>query len=199
MDVKSAAQVIRDTVSMDQILNLYGYRTRKGFMICPFHGEKTPSLKVYTGRNGHSGWHCFGCQRGGSVIDFVQEHEGCDFRTAVRAIDNALHLGLFPKNEDPYQLEEQRRVQKWLDDYAATLYGICDLTRMQINARMVINTQKMKRIRDTDVQDRSAQDCTFLATFDEESQYNEYLLDKVEEFREVVAAWRRKARKVKSA
>lgn len=199
MDIKMAAQTIRDTVSMDQILSLYGYRTRKGFMVCPFHGEKTPSLKVYTGRNGHSGWHCFGCHRGGSVIDFVQEHEGCDFRTAVRAIDDALSLHLFPERENPWKLEEQRRIQDWLDEYVETLYGLCDVTRMQINARMVRDMQKMKRIRDMDVQDRSAQEWTFLATFDEENQYNEYLLDKVEEFREVVAAWRRKARKAKPA
>lgn len=199
MDVKSAAQVIRDTVSMDQILSLYGYQTKKGFMACPFHGEKTPSLKVYTGRNGHSGWHCFGCHRGGSVIDFVQEHEECDFRTAVRAIDNALHLNLFPAKEDPYKLEEQRRVQEWLDEYVKVLYGYCDLIRKQIQDRITQDIRELKRIRDTDIRNRSAREWTFLQTFDEESQYNEFLIDKVEEFREVVAAWRRTARKVKSA
>lgn len=199
MDVKSAAQVIRDSVSMDQILSLYGYKTKKGFMVCPFHGDTDPSMKIYTGRNGHSGWHCFGCHRGGSVIDFVQEHEGCDFRTAVRAIDNALHMGLFPANEDPYKAENQRRIQDWLDAYVEAIYEYCDLVRNQIQTQLVRDLQKMKRIRDMDTQERSAQEWTFLATFDEESQHNEYLLGKVEEFREEVAAWRRKARRVKSA
>ena len=66
-----AAQVIRDSVTMDQILSLYGYRPKHGFICCPFHGEKAPSLKIYKDTGG---WHCYGCERGGSVIDFVMEH-----------------------------------------------------------------------------------------------------------------------------
>ena len=54
MNIKQAAQAIRDTVTMDQILQLYGYTTKRGFMRCPFHGEKTASLKVYRGTGG---WH----------------------------------------------------------------------------------------------------------------------------------------------
>lgn len=199
MDIKSAAQVIRDTVSMQQILDLYGYTVKKGFMVCPFHGDKDPSMKIYTGRNGHSGWHCFGCQRGGSVIDFVKEHEGCNFQTAVRAIDNALHMGLFPPMEDPYQLEEQRRVQKWLDEYVAVLYGFCDFIRKQIQTALERDTLKEKLIRGKEIRDRSAQEWTFLETFEENCKYNEYLLSKVDEFKEEVAAWRRKARRARSA
>ena len=87
MNIREAGQVIRDTVRMSDILNLYGYKTRRGFMVCPFHGDRDASLKVYEGTGG---WHCFGCGRGGSVIDFVMEHEACDFKMAVRAIDRAL-------------------------------------------------------------------------------------------------------------
>lgn len=199
MDIKSAAQVIRDTVSMQQILDLYGYTVKKGFMVCPFHGDTDPSMKIYTGRNGHSGWHCFGCQRGGSVIDFVKEHEGCNFPTAVRAIDNALHMGLFPPREDPYQMEEQRRVQKWLDEYVAVMYGYCDLIRKQIQTALERDTLKEKLIREKEIRDRSAQEWTFLETFEENCKYNEYLLSKVDEFKEEVAAWRRKARRARSA
>ena len=66
MNIKTAGQVIRDSVTMDTVLSLYGYRVKHGFMCCPFHGEKEPSLKVYQKTGG---WHCFGCGRGGSVID----------------------------------------------------------------------------------------------------------------------------------
>lgn len=41
--------------------------------LCPFHKEKTPSLSVNIDKNL---WHCFGCQTGGSVIDFLSRHEG---------------------------------------------------------------------------------------------------------------------------
>ena len=50
MNIKEAAQVIRDSVTMEQILSLYGYKTKRGFMKCPFHDEKTASLKVYENR-----------------------------------------------------------------------------------------------------------------------------------------------------
>ena len=113
MDYRQAAQVIRDEVDMEAILDLYGYKYRHHLMKCPFHGDKAPSLRIY---RKPGGWHCFGCGRGGSVIDFVQEQEGCDFRTAVRAIDNALNLDLFRKDEDPDRARLEKEIQKWLDD-----------------------------------------------------------------------------------
>ena len=87
MDIKHAAQVIRDTVTMDQILDLYGYQPKHGFMVCPFHGDHDASLKVYKETRG---WHCFGCGKGGSVIDFVMEHEGCDLALTIRT---KIHTG----------------------------------------------------------------------------------------------------------
>jgi len=38
-----------------------------GKVVCPFHDDSTPSLHVYPG---DGGWACFGCGRGGTVIDF---------------------------------------------------------------------------------------------------------------------------------
>jgi len=44
--------------------------------LCPFHPEKTPSFMVSPER---ATFHCFGCGKGGSVIDFVMEYEHIDF------------------------------------------------------------------------------------------------------------------------
>ncbi|HEX2239932.1 MAG TPA: DNA primase [Actinomycetota bacterium] len=55
-----------------------GAHTFKG--LCPFHSEKTPSFSVNTGSNL---WHCFGCQRGGNLYQFVQEIENLPFPEAV--------------------------------------------------------------------------------------------------------------------
>jgi DNA primase (bacterial type) len=47
---------------------------------CPFHNDGSPSLYIYKG--GHR-WYCFGCGKGGDVIDFVRELHRVDFRRAA--------------------------------------------------------------------------------------------------------------------
>jgi len=57
---------------------------------CPFgtHADAEPSFVVTPAKNL---WHCFGCQQGGSVIDWVMKTEGVSFRHAVELLrdDNA--------------------------------------------------------------------------------------------------------------
>ena len=200
MDPKSAAQVIRDSVTMDQILALYGYKTRHGFMVCPFHGDKDASLKVYPGSGG---WHCFGCGRGGSVVDFVMEHEGCDFRTAVAAIDKAMHMGLRDPREDPYQEEIERMKQKWLDDYVAAIVSYCEALKGTIETQI---RQDLALVKEIEMMKQTGQmdklrpaDFDFLHMWGEVSQFNEYRMERIDEFMEEVAAWRRTARRAKKA
>lgn len=49
--------------------------------LCPFHQEKTPSFYVVPGKGFY---HCFGCSRGGNVINFIMEHERFDYPGALR-------------------------------------------------------------------------------------------------------------------
>lgn len=49
--------------------------------LCPFHQEKTPSFYVVSGKGFY---HCFGCGRGGNVINFIMEHERFDYPGALR-------------------------------------------------------------------------------------------------------------------
>ena len=195
MNTKQAAQVIRDSVTMDQILDLYGYRTKRGFMCCPFHGEREPSLKVY---HGTAGWHCFGCSRGGSVIDFVMEHENCNFRTAIIAIDKSLHLGLMDPGENPIKATEQKRQQEWLDRFVTKVYEYLDaltdtIDRQQKNRLITVKILEEKRY--TDVRTVTADEWTRILSWKDEDQYDEYRKERIEQFREEVAEWRRKLRR----
>ncbi len=40
---------------------------RDGKIACPFHDDRSPSLHVYDAPE--RGWRCYGCERGGSIID----------------------------------------------------------------------------------------------------------------------------------
>ena len=42
---------------------------RTGKIHCPFHQDRTPSLRLY--QDPARGWYCFGCRRGGSVYDLA--------------------------------------------------------------------------------------------------------------------------------
>jgi DNA primase len=59
-------------------------RTGRNFVgLCPFHQEKTPSFSV----NAERGlFHCFGCNAGGSVFNFIMKMEGLTFPEAVRSL-----------------------------------------------------------------------------------------------------------------
>ena len=198
MDVKMAAQTIRDTVSMEQIIAFYGYETKRGgFMVCPFHGDSDPSLKVYKNKAGHSGWHCFGCGRGGSVIDFVKEHENCSFTTAVRAIDKSLGLRLLDRTENPFSEDKRIRLQHWMDDFVSAVYEYCDLMISMLKSAQDKQYKRLKELEETkivNVQALTPHDWDFIHTWKDESQYTDYRIEKIEEFKEVVAAWRRQKR-----
>ena len=53
------------------------------FGLCPFHEDHNPSLIITPAKNL---WHCLGCGKGGSVIDWVKECQGVSFRHAVELL-----------------------------------------------------------------------------------------------------------------
>jgi len=55
---------------------------KHGFALCP-HGEKTPSLKLYTKNNT---WFCFSCQKGGDSVDLVMYRDGITLPEAVKLL-----------------------------------------------------------------------------------------------------------------
>ena len=196
MNIKMAAQVIRDQVYMDTVLSLYGYQAnRSGFMCCPFHGEREGSLKIYPG---NGGWHCYGCGRGGSVIDFVMEHENCDFRTAVIALDNAAGLGIFKPNENAFDATRQKNLQQWLDILVKKMFEVCDMMVSDIEREQAENYKKMNRLENLrfgHIEKLTQDDWFFLMCYDENDEYDDYRKEKILELKKEVAEWRRKYRR----
>jgi hypothetical protein len=68
---------LRAIPASDYALALTGREPdRQGKVLCPFHQEKHASLQLY--RDGS--FYCFGCGRGGSIIDFAAALWGCGTR-----------------------------------------------------------------------------------------------------------------------
>ena len=104
------AEIIKLRIDMQDVLERYGFEiNRAGFMCCPFHNEKTPSLKVY---ENNRGWNCFGCGEGGDQITFVQKLFNLNFNEALKRIDSDFCLGLYEKPT----LAEYRKSQKQLNE-----------------------------------------------------------------------------------
>lgn len=100
------AYYIKNSVNMAKIINMYGFKpNRAGFISCPFHSEKTASLRIYP-----NSFYCFGCGTGGDVIKFVSLMEQCDFTKACECIDNMFNLNLYEKPT----LSQHRKNQKKL-------------------------------------------------------------------------------------
>lgn len=87
------ADVIKEQVSCRDFAEHAGLEiNRAGFCCCPFHGEKTPSLKIY--KDGR-GWYCFGCHQGGDVLTFAQKWYGeKSFQETIKNINAEFNLGL---------------------------------------------------------------------------------------------------------
>ena len=73
---------------------------------CPLHGERTPSMSVSPEKGVY---YCFGCQRSGDVITFVQEIEGLDFAGAVETLAGRAGIQLRYTSRDESALRSRRQ------------------------------------------------------------------------------------------
>lgn len=122
-----AAQ-IKERLTAEEVARGYGFRPdRSGFIQCPFHkGDNHGSLKLYPGDRG---WCCFGCRRGGSVINFVMELFGLNFSQAIIRLNSDFKLGLTASKPPPPQhsaaLAERRRERREAERKREELLGLC--------------------------------------------------------------------------
>ena len=197
MDINNAASVIKATVDMETVIGLYGYQAKHGKMVCPFHGDRNASLQIYRSSDRHNGWHCFGCGKGGSVIDFVMEHEGCDFVTAVKAIDNALGLQLL-ENRNLFDMQKRKEEQKLYDQVKDAFDAFLDEQHEVLETIFRDQFDMLRAAEDKAVPDRMPHDWDTIAQVPEELKYIEHLQEQNRELKRKVMAWRNQARRARS-
>ena len=94
------------------VVSSYVQLTRKGsnlFGLCPFHSEKTGSFSVSPDKQIY---YCFGCKKGGGVVNFIMDIENLPFPDAVRFL--AKRAGMEVPEEEGDR-EAGRRRQRLLD------------------------------------------------------------------------------------
>ena len=77
------------------------------FGLCPFHSEKTPSFSVSPDKQIY---HCFGCGKGGGVINFIMEIENLSFPEAVEFLARRAGMAVPEETND----EESRKRARML-------------------------------------------------------------------------------------
>ena len=78
------------------------------FGLCPFHGEKTASFSVAPDKGIY---YCFGCHKGGGVINFQMEIEGLSYPDAIRAL--AKRAGMEVPEDEQYQSRYRQQERLW--------------------------------------------------------------------------------------
>lgn len=94
------------------VVGSYVQLTRRGvnfFGLCPFHSEKTGSFSVSPDKQI---FYCFGCKKGGGVINFIMEEENLSFPDAVRFLAKRANMEVPVEEGDR---EAGRRRQRLLD------------------------------------------------------------------------------------
>ena len=123
---------VKQSVTTRQAAEHYGIRVgRNGMACCPFHNDKTPSMKL------DRRYHCFGCGADGDVIDFAAALYGLGKKEA--AVQLAQDFGLSyedwkppgkakkpkPRQKSPEEQfqEAKSRCFRILADYLHTCFG----------------------------------------------------------------------------
>ncbi len=96
---------------IEDVVGQYVNLKRSGanmFGLCPFHGEKTASFSVAPDKGIY---YCFGCHKGGSVVNFQMEVEGLSYPDAVRAL--AKRCGMTVPEDEQYQSRYRQQERLW--------------------------------------------------------------------------------------
>lgn len=99
-------QKVKEAVSMQQVAEYFGLQAnRRGLCLCPFHQDKTPSLKLYPDGKG---FYCFSCGAGGDQVKFAALYQGVSNYEAAKGLALAFHVPV----QEPVTYREKREAEK---------------------------------------------------------------------------------------
>ena len=110
-------EAVKQSVTTRQAAEHYGIHVgRNGMACCPFHNDKTPSMKL------DRRYHCFGCGADGDVIDFAAALYGLGKKDA--AVQLAQDFGL-SYEVDLCQYFEHKKLKGYADFFNSSSSFCC--------------------------------------------------------------------------
>lgn len=112
--------VVKDNVTAKQVAMRYGMKfNRSGLACCPFHKDKTPSMKI------EKRYYCFGCGETGDAIDFVAKYFGLAPKEAAMKIASDFGLNYDATNRaPPKRVIPQKSKEQILDEEHKHCYRV---------------------------------------------------------------------------
>ena len=98
LDTADIVDVIGDFVSLKK-------RGANYMGLCPFHNEKTPSFSVSPSKGIFK---CFGCGKGGNVVNFIMEYEHLSYPEALRYLAKKYHIEIEERELTDEEVREQQ-------------------------------------------------------------------------------------------
>lgn len=111
---------IFDTVRVEEIVGDFVELKKAGVNYkgrCPFHDEKTPSFVVSPTKGIYK---CFGCQKGGNSINFIQEVQGVSYPEALRYAADKYNIEIEEQELTP---EQESRMSAKESQFIATKFA----------------------------------------------------------------------------
>ncbi|MBP8640075.1 MAG: DNA primase [Oscillospiraceae bacterium] len=104
------------------------------FGLCPFHSEKSPSFSV---SNDKQIYHCFGCGKGGSVINFIMEIENLSYPDAIRFLARRVGMAV-PEDEKDENYSRRERMLQLNRDAARFFYEQLSAANAEVARQYII-------------------------------------------------------------
>lgn len=116
---------ILDAAEITEVVSEFVTLKRRGVNLlglCPFHNEKTPSFTVSPAKGIFK---CFGCGKGGNVVNFVMEHESLSYPEALKWLAAKYHIEVREEEESDEQklLKDERESMMIVSAFAQKYFS----------------------------------------------------------------------------
>ena len=103
---------VKERLPMKDVARYYGIITNKsGFAKCPFHKERTPSMKIYDDH-----FYCFSCHCGGDIINLTSQLFSLSPLEAAKKLQADFGIADVEFDYKQYQKERNTKMNQFLKE-----------------------------------------------------------------------------------